>query len=203
MEKTNREGFVESAAYWHSSTPFSLPLNRLKLNATSIRNESTRSMPGQRPRNLSLRISHSFGREIEKHEMIKPLMHYVDRIETQYRDVLDRLLVAAGSGLNLAAVMHEVEKGIGALYAAISRGDKRERLVELAKRLSDMVDGLNWLTRQSGKATVQASALIRQAILNSEFRFRGHEIHICDGMEEERILTLGQMQPATAYGRLI
>ncbi len=59
-----------------------------------------------------------------------------------------------------------------------------ERLVELAKRLSDMVDGLNWLTRKSGKSAVSAGTLIRQAILNSEFRFRGHTIRICNGIEE-------------------
>jgi len=184
VEKTNREGFVESAAYraFRHAVQFSVKQAEVERN---IDKERIHKIYARTKRKEPvLEDLSKLRKEIEKHDMAKPLMRYVDRIEIQYRDVLDRLLVAAGSGLTLAAVMHEVEKGIGALYAAISRGDSQERLHDLAKRLSDMVDGLNWLTRQSGKATVRASALIRQAVLNSEFRFRGHKIRICDGIDE-------------------
>jgi signal transduction histidine kinase len=184
VEKTNREGFVESAAYQAFRNAVQFAVKQAEVERNIDKERIHKIYARTRRKEPVLEDLSQLRAAIEKHDMEKPLMRYVDRIEAQYRDVLDRLLVAAGSGLNLAAVMHEVEKGIGALYAAISRGDSQERLVELAKRLSDMVDGLNWLTRKSGKSAVSAGTLIRQAILNSEFRFRGHAIRICNGIED-------------------
>ena len=183
-EKTNREGFVENEAYlaFRNSIEFAVwqAQNERNLDKARIRKYYSRGKKKE-PVLEDLTLLRD---EVKKRGLEKPLMRYVDRIETQYRDVLDRLLVAAGAGLNLAAVMHEIEKGIASLYEAISRGDNQKRLVILAKRLSNMVDGLNWLTKKSGKSNVKASTLIAQAILNSEFRFRGHGIKIFNGIED-------------------
>jgi len=183
-EKTNREGFVENEAYlaFRKSIEFAVwqAQNERNMDKARIRKFYSRTKKKE-PVLEDLTLLRG---EVKKRGLEKALMGYVDRIETQYRDVLDRLLVAAGAGLNLAAVMHEIEKGIASLYEAVSRGDSQRRLVTLAKRLSDMVDGLNWLTKKSGKSNVNASTLIGQAILNSEFRFRGHGIKIVNGIED-------------------
>ena len=183
-EKTNREGFVENEAYLAFRNSIESAVwqaqNERNLDKARMRKFYSRGKKKE-PVLEDLTLLRD---EVKKRGLEKPLMRYVDRIETQYRDVLDRLLVAAGAGLNLAAVMHEIEKGIASLYEAISRGDNQRRLVTLAKRLSDMVDGLNWLTKKSGRSNVKASTLISQAILNSEFRFRGHGIKIVNGIED-------------------
>lgn len=181
-EKTNREGFVENKAYltFKSAIEFAVEQAQAERNIDKKRIRKFYSR-GQK-REPVLEDLTLLREEVKKRKLVKPLMPFIDRIEIQYRDVQDRLLVAAGAGLNLAAVMHEVEKGIATLYEAISRGDSQKRLVDLAKRLSDMIDGLNWLTKKSGRVNIKASTLIEQAIINSEFRFRGHNIKITNGI---------------------
>ncbi len=46
-----------------------------------------------------------------------------------------------------------------------------------------MVDGLSWLTKKTGKARMSVSTLIHQVILNSEFRFRGHNVTVVNGLD--------------------
>jgi signal transduction histidine kinase len=184
IEKTNREGFVESEAYEHFRYAVEFAVQQAQHERNFDKGRIHKVYSRGKKKEPVLEDLTRLRKEVEKRGLEKPLMQYIDRVEIQYREVLDRLLVAAGAGLNLAAVMHEVEKGISSLYDAISRGDDQKRLVTLARRLSDMVDGLNWLTRKTGKANVKASVLIKQAIVNSEFRFRGHGIDIFDGIQD-------------------
>ena len=54
---------------------------------------------------------------------------------------------------------------------------------QLAEHLSELVDGLTYLTRRSGKSKESASALIRQALFNTEYRLRHHKIQVVNGLE--------------------
>ena len=131
---------------------------------------------------------HALRDEIEALHLTKPqddkLTKYIDQIDSQYREILDRLLTAAGAGLNLAIVLHEVEKNIKTLYSAISRGEIGQSVLQRAKHLSDMVDSLTWLTRQSGKAGVEAADFIKQCLFAWNFRFERHEITVTNGLDE-------------------
>ncbi len=184
IEKTNREGFVENEAYseFRRAIAFAVKQAEAERNRDkkTIRTQYSRSKKKE-PVTEDLASLRS---EIERMQLSDSLGPYIDRIETQYREVQDRLLVAAGAGLNLASVLHEVEKGIHELHAAINNELDRSRLVELAKRLTDMVDGLSWLTKRSGKTKIKASTLLHQTMVNSDFRFRGHNIQIVNGIEQ-------------------
>lgn len=182
VEKTNREGFVENDAYanFRHAVSFAVKQAETERNQDKDRirklfSRGTRKEPVTE--DLALLRS-----EVERMDLAASLGPYLDRIETQYREVQDHLLVAAGAGLNLASVLHEVEKGIHELHDAISRDLAHVKLVALAKRLADMVDGLTWLTKRSGRSKITASTLIKQAIMNSEFRLRGHNVKITNGV---------------------
>ena len=183
LEKTNREGFVENRAYeaFRSAVSFAVQQAETERNMDKGRIRKLYSR-GRRKEPVLADLVELRNR-VQRLGLEEDLGQYLDRIESQYREVQDRLLVAAGAGLNLAAVMHEVEKGIHDLRQAIEADLERTRLVALARRLSDMVDGLSWLTKKSGRTRESAGRLISQAILNSEFRFRAHKICIVNGME--------------------
>ncbi|MGV8120413.1 MAG: ATP-binding protein [Candidatus Xenobiia bacterium LiM19] len=183
VEKTNREGFVENEAY---------EALRQAVRFAIIQAEAERNKDKKR-----IRAQYSKGKkkepviedlillrsEVERHNLSDSLGPYIDRIELQYREVQTRLLVAAGAGLNLAAVMHEVEKGIQALHNAIVERLDYSHITILSKNLSDMIDGLNWLLRKSGKAKIRARALVEQSLFNSKFRFEAHKVIITNGFE--------------------
>src|SRR5262249_28066313 len=96
----------------------------------------------------------------------------------------DRLLTAAGAGLNLAIVLHEVEKGIKALYHALVNVENPAAILDRAKQLADIVDSLTWLMRQSGVTDVEADALIRHCIFAWSYRFKNHDVVITNGIEK-------------------
>jgi signal transduction histidine kinase len=123
-------------------------------------------------------------KELKERGLIDELGHYIDSIERQFRSVVERLLAAASAGLTLATVIHEIEKGIAELRRAVGRDLSPDRLRQLAEHLSELVDGLTYLTRRSGKSKEKASALIGQALFNTEYRLRQHKIRVFNGLEQ-------------------
>src|SRR5207249_1466421 len=107
----------------------------------------------------------------------------LDRIERQFVDVRDRLLTAAGPGLTLTVVVHEVEKIIKELALAVKQGADKAKLTALVEHLAQMVDGLAFFARKSGNAKEKASILVRQALFNTQFRLRAHRIRAINGVD--------------------
>jgi len=183
IEKTNREGFVENDAYdtFLNSVLFTIEQIEFERNVDKERIRFAYSRKRQKEpvlEDLTL-----LRNEIEKRGLQKELTPYIDRVETQFREVRDRLLTAAGSGLSLAVVIHEVEKGIQELAKAVERDTTTSRIKDLATHLSELIEGLTYIARRSGAKNEKASALIRHAIFNTEYRTRYHGIKILNGIE--------------------
>ncbi len=181
VEKTNREGFVENDAYRDFRDAIRFAIKQAEHERNLDKDRIRKAYAENKDKEPVLEEIAQLREEVKERELEKDLGKYLDRIEVQYKDVLNRLLVAAGAGLNLSVVLHEVEKRIADLLQAVERGDKQSTLIEKAKHLSDMVDGITWLTRSSGPTVVKASTLISQAELNWKFRFQHHEIKIVNG----------------------
>jgi signal transduction histidine kinase len=183
IEKTNREGFVENDAYhdFRDAVRFAIKQAEHERNQDKDRIRKAYS-EDSKPEPVLDDIA-QIREEVKGNELEKGVGKYLDRIEVQYREVLNRLLVAAGAGLSLSVVLHEVEKRITDLRKSVERGDKQSEVIDKVKTLSDMIDGITWLTRSSGTTLVKASALIAQAELNWKFRFQHHEIKVVNGFK--------------------
>lgn len=182
IEKTNREGFVENDAYraFHSAMLFAVAQAEQERNIDKKRIRVAYAKG--REKELVISDLNELRSELKARNLEIELGELVDRVETQYRQVTERLLVSAGAGLNLAIVLHEVEKNIFDLKAGLERGEDRIRLIERAKSLSDMVDGLTWLTRRSGISDVAMKDLIAHAITNWKFRYLHHRVTVTNGL---------------------
>ena len=77
----------------------------------------------------------------------------------------------------------EVEKGIEELKRATERDVSVDRIKDLVGHLSELVDGLAYLTRRSGRSMEKASRLVRQSLFNTEYRLRYHGIQVINGFE--------------------
>jgi len=195
IEKTNREGFVENDAYamFRRAVKFAISQAESERNQDKERIRQAYAKPRQKEPVLG--DLESLRGEIESLRLQgtdkDKLRRAIEQIEIQYREVLDRLLTAAGAGLNLAIILHEVDKSIKTLYAAITRGEVGDSLVSRAKHLAELVDSLTWLTRQSGKSHVTAEELIRQCLFAWSFRFERHGIAVTNGIEgKDRSFTI-------------
>ena len=181
IEKTNREGFVENAAYrsFRDAVMRTVDLITYERNKDKLRIRNSYSTPNQ----SLVDVVDDLRKMLHQRGMLDEISEYVDRLERQYIEMRDRLLTSAGAGLSLAMVIHEVEKGIGELKRAVERDTSIDRIRELANHLSDLVDGLTYLTRRSGSSVERASRLVRQSLFNTEYRLQYHSIRALNGFE--------------------
>jgi len=183
IEKTNREGFIENDAYdaFQQAVLFAMTQVEAERHIDKQRLRDQYSRKSQREPVLDdlseLRI------QLQKKRLIPELGGYLDRIERQFIEVRERLLTAAGPGLTLTVVIHEVEKIIKEMVTAVKHGADRSRLAALVKHLAQMIDGLAYFARKSGNSRERASALIKQALFNTEFRMDAHRIKAINGIE--------------------
>jgi len=181
VEKTNREGFVENRPYRLFRDAVMTAVGRIttKRNQDKIRIRNAYA----KPRESLVEAIEELREGLQRRGLSDELGPYVDSVEREYIAVRETLLTAAGSGLSLTVVIHEVEKGIQQLNKAVDRDDSVSRVRELAKHLSELVDGLTYLTRRSGRRVERAGDLVRQALFNTEYRLKYHQIRVVNGFQ--------------------
>jgi signal transduction histidine kinase len=179
IEKTNREGFVENDAYRVFQHDVADSLDQV----TQDRNVDKARIRRAYARGQSERVLDTLddlrtvvrSRGLEK-ELARPL----DALEHNYREMRDRLLTAAGTGLSLATVIHEVEKGVAELNRALERDVDVDRLRALARHLADLIQGFAALARRSGFRKESAASLVRNALFNTQYRLDYHGVKLHD-----------------------
>ena len=186
VEKTNREGFVENKSCRQ--------LQRIVLGALGAL-EAERRIDKERIRQLTdtpddptvARIEkpiQALRRELERQGMRDKFEGYVARIENDYRSMQETLLTAGMSGLNLAVVFHEIERGVRALHQAISQGADRKSAARQARDLMRLLDGFSTLLRRDGKKHHSGRKLVAAARRNNLLRLRHHRVRfICPLLE--------------------
>jgi signal transduction histidine kinase len=176
IEKTNREGFVDNPsfrAFKHIVT-FALQQVTAERNIDKLRIRNAYS--SSKLKEPVIEDLTDLRDLIEKKGLTEELGHYVDRIEADFVLIRDRFLTSASAGLSLSTVIHEVEKGIEELVKAVEEDQATPRVKDLAKHLSELVEGFAFLIRRSGMSREKASALIKQARFNTELRLKVHNI---------------------------
>ena len=180
VEKTNREGFVENDACRR--------LRQIVLGALGALEEE-RQFDKERLRQLATTRSDPPVSRIEKPiaELRKALDRegqaeafgsYVTRIERDYANMQETLLAAGMSGLNLAVVFHEVERGVRALHQVIVEGKDWAGAARQAQELMRVLGGFSTLLRRDSKRVHGARKLVAAARQFNLLRLRHHRIRL-------------------------
>ncbi len=178
VEKTNREGFVE--------TPALLRLKNIVLGVLSTL-ESERGQDKDRIRSLVGKAKdpetktirkplEELRKAIEREHLGPTLFKYIDKIEQDYDDMQQTLLHAGLSGINLAVVFHEVERGVRTLHQAIKGGELTNILEEQSRNLMRLLDGFATVLRRDERSVHKASTVIDQARKFNSLRFGHHRV---------------------------
>lgn len=183
IEKTNREGFVENDAFRMFRDLVDFALTQVVAERNFDKDRIRKGYTSRKLKEPVLNELEELRVELKKRKLDKELGDYVNRIEKQFIDVRDQLLTAAGPGLTMSVVIHEVEKGISGLVDAVRREAPQEQLSTLADHLAELVDGLTYLTRRSGRKTEKASFMIKQAFFNTGYRVRAHDVQVFNGTD--------------------
>ncbi len=186
IEKTNREGFVENDAC--------IRLSRIVLGALGAL-EGERQIDKERIRNLTKNPDDPMTARIEKpirelrleldrqgvRQTFEP---YVAKIEHNYQSMQETLLSAGMSGLNLAVVFHEVERGVRVLHQVIVEGADWKSAARQARDLMHLLDGFATLLRRDKKQQHSSRKLVNAARRYNVLRLRHHRVRfVCPLLE--------------------
>ena len=180
-EKTNREGFDENATY-----------ERFREIVLSVIDtfERERAPDKRRLKGALEGTKKSFHRpvetpvadlraKIEKTEYAEEFLPLLDKVEADYEKMRDLLLRAGMSGVNLAIVVHEVHRGVLALYDAIRKNVDPADLREQAHRLVNIFETIAGLLRQKGSKQTDIRTLVQTAVTSiCERRFVRHHVKV-------------------------
>lgn len=191
VEKTNREGFVESPSYQLFRGAVQSAIQHIVLernrDKTSLRSIAKHPRDASEPVSSALR---SLRERIQQLEYEGDLMPLVERAEREYESFRDILLVTAGAGLTMTIVVHEVEKAVKELNRALDRDAGRERLMELGLHLAEVIDALGFVARKSEQREESASKLVEVSLRTIEYRFAYHDIKIRNAFERDNDFVL-------------
>ncbi len=181
-EKTNREGFVSNDAYnafkntiLHVIDVVEILRQTDKKNLKEVygptpKSEPVMSLLGEAQRYVEEKIKDS--------EVKEEIKKYLYKIEQDYKIVTDNLLKAAGAGLNMSVVIHEVEKIIYEVDKVLKAEKASDRALKLVQHLSSLIDGYAELIRKSDLVNENVLKIIDQALFNAEFRLETHKIEV-------------------------
>lgn len=114
-EKTNREGFIENEAFYafRDAVIYAVDIIKRLRNADKFRlisiykkNKHTSIQPVLTDLD---EIQFIIKTRIKDEQIQNDLLRLITRINSQYREVRDILIKSANAGLNLGAVVHELE----------------------------------------------------------------------------------------------
>ena len=161
QEKTNREGFVENKACDRLRQVVMGALGALEVERREDK-KRIRTLTSEPDTTIS-RIDkpiRKLRRALDDRGVRDTFEPYVAKIERDYVDMQETLLAAGMSGLNLAVVFHEVERGVRVLHQVILRGEDVEGAARQAQELMRVLDGFSALLRRDSKRQHHASKLI-------------------------------------------
>ena len=178
VEKTNREGFVENDAC--------MQLKRIVLGALAAL-ETERQLDKAEIRKQMAELDapatkkvedpiENLRQELDRRGFTDVFEPYVAKIENDYRNMQETLLSAGMSGLNLAVVFHEVERGVRTLHQIIVEGADMESAARQAQELMQLLDGFTMLLRRDSRQKHSARKLIESAQFFNSLRFDHHRI---------------------------
>lgn len=185
-EKTNREGFVENSQYRR--------LRQVVLGAISVF-ETERRVDKQKIRLLTGKAP-SADREVtgpiakvrtvaRSKGFLPDIDPSLKKVEAEFRQLREDFLRAGISQVGLATVFHEVERGIGALAAALAGGVEIADIKVQVGQLQAVLETSTQLLRKGDKKSHSLRLLAMRARDLTLVRFRIHDVKlVCPILED-------------------
>jgi len=184
-EKTNREGFIENEAYQELRDAILWVLNVIETCRQNDK-EKIRVLYGPTAKSEPVvailgSIKDTVEKKVKDEDTKNKIISELVRVEAEYKNINETLLRSAGAGLNLSVVIHEVEKIVAELGKVVKIEKVSNRITNLIKRLSEMLDGYSDIIRSAGKKNESLISIAEQALFNNEFRLESHQVSIVKG----------------------
>lgn len=182
VEKTNREGFIENEFYLHFLVLVEFLLEQFKAERSSDRRRwlafNKSGGHSSFEKNISTFkeiINNSDISENEKHS----LLHEAEKIENQYQEDKNTLLIPASVGMSTSFAMHEIEKLIPRMRESVRSSPVD--IISLRNQVNELEDytgGILSIMRKGGIRSIDLLESLEQAISNYNTRLRSRQIEV-------------------------
>lgn len=191
IEKTNREGFVENEAFEEFRYAIINAIEKIQ-TLRNIDKDLLKKYYGPSGKAEPVLSSIEDLRVVVDKNIddikLRNLIHKSLRnIEIDYKNITDVYIRSASAGLSLSVVIHEIEKIIAELRAAIMSENSTEHVKNLVYDLSRVTDGYASVIKSKKQSLVNVSELIDDALFNVKYRLKVHEIDVDIPYQEKKI----------------
>lgn len=188
IEKANREGFVDNDAYKEFKEACSYVIDKIEFYRNqdkerirrAYNTKSTTEVPVlDTIEDIKDLIRKNIENKINDKKIIIEIFSRLDHVSENYTRITENLIKSAGAGLNLIAVLHQIEKLIKNLKSVTSK--QKLDVAQLSDNISildKLVSGYGILARNYKAESQVLSDLVNVAIDNISFRFKVHKISI-------------------------
>lgn len=187
VEKTNREGFVENAAFKEFLAAIRFSIGEVvvqrNIDKDKLRNYYNGGKKQKTPvvghlNTLREKI------EINVSGIVKQeILGIVDEIENDYKSITEVYFKSASAGLSLSIVIHEIEKIIAELLYVVEETKSPDKIKELTWHIGKLIDGYSGLIRRRSKKEFDLQQIITQSLWNVEFRLKAHNVSVVRAYE--------------------
>lgn len=179
VEKTNREGFNENEVFRRFRRTVLSVFDHFERTHAEDRNKLVLALKGVDPEAAPVRLTTALENvkkalSKDKH-LAESLGGDVKTIENEFEKMRDVMVAAGSSGLNLALVVHEVERSVESIAKAMSSGSFDMATSQLA-HLKVLLKEISPLLRKEPARQIAVSKVIKAALSFYEARFAGHKV---------------------------
>lgn len=190
-EKTNREGFIHNAAfkYLQRKLDFCMEvvMHYRKLDKAEMNlfegDAYDRTDIDSKIKAIVAQVNQSSIEEREKKKINSRLYDF----SKEFKEIKNIFLTASNTGLNLTFIVHEIDKILDHLEQTIQKGNLA--VVErVFFHLKDTINTYKDTIRLNKKDSSHAlSAIIKQSLFNTEYRFKIHKIEVEEDQSSEKL----------------
>ncbi|GHV92414.1 hypothetical protein AGMMS50268_29170 [Spirochaetia bacterium] len=182
IEKANREGFMNNAAYQLLKDACRSVLRTVELYRAEDKNK-LRLLYGPKAKDVPVISSLEEAKIIIKNNIsnekaVEEINRCLDRIQNDYDKITGDLMISAGAGLNLIVVIHQIEKIVKNITAGLKKNMPIKQIAQLVDDLSKLVEGYSILVKKRDIKVQNIKGIIEKALFNLEFRFTMHNINL-------------------------
>ena len=187
QEKTNREGFIENDACGRLKSIVKGILTTVEAER-NIDKQRIRQATGTSSSPVAFRFDQlvdNFENELRSLKISSPaLSSRLRQIRNHHHEMQETLLSAGISGLNLAVIFHEIERGVYTLRQALVNGTSAEILTRQANNLVDLLSNYSLLLRKNQHRRYSAFQLVKSAQEISRIRLEFHQVELVSPLLE-------------------
>lgn len=179
VEKTNREGFNENETYRKFRVAVLSAFDHFERLHAEDRAKLVLALKGTDPEAPPVRLSTALENvkaAVAKDKVLaKSLDSDIKVIENEFEKMRDVMVAAGSSGLNLALVVHEVERTVENVSSAMNSNSLEEASSQLT-HLKELLKEIGPLLRKEPARQIAVSKVVKGALGFYEARFKVHKI---------------------------